>query len=913
MAKKLNLVLFLFVSLFVFVLIAKAQTTDTTAPVLTNYRAENVNTGSVLIKWDTDDPSDSQLSYGTSTANLSTFLGAQNRCDTDQPGFPYVIHHCIYINGLNPSTNYYYKAQSTNSASLWGYVIYYFSTTSTGGSPPPPSPSVTPLPTPTYYPSPTYHPTVTPLPTTTHTPTPYPTYPPPPSVTPSTNLTPTPRPSYTPYPSTYPTYTPVPTEKPTFTPLPSPVITLVLTFTPTPTPIPLPIVKTITGTITFSNGNPVTDANVGAYSKDTGQWISTSTDSKGNYTLNISGGAWVLGVSPKNSSMAWKSPTPYPEVNFEKNSTPESATQNVTIPALDSHLSVTTVDNQGNPIPSAGIVADVNSAATAGTPTTNSVGANFTQTDSQGHATMTLKSGTYYVRAFLPETAGYIKPVEQSVSIGSGETKEVKLIFIKANTVTPLLVKGKTSLDDGRPIDAFVWAWSEKGRTISGNADLNGEFSLQISPNDNWHLGAGKLVDGFPYKSSEIVLSVTDQTVSADLVLSRLPDETVLSSSANTVSVTQDSVTQTDSGAKVVLPANSVSASGNVTVQVNPTVEVPSQPSARVFGAAYDVKVKDTLGNSLKQFTKDVQVELPYDPDQLKKQNLSEDSISPSYFDDATGTWVKISNYTIDKTRKVIIARVNHLTLFAVVLAADIVPPVPPSGVKASASGQGQISLTWVNPGSDFDHATIYRSENPGSLGKLEGSVSGSSFIDDAGLKDGVTYYYVIRAVDPASNETSNTTSTAIRASGNSSKTSNSGGLKDGDMISAAGSNDPDVYIINSFGYKRLFLNPVIFGFYGHLGGFNNVKKIDSSSRDSYVTSGLFRNCETNDPKVYGVETTGEDTGTLHWINISGDEAVAEDSNFFKKVFCINNNEFNWYSKGATYTSLGQVPNYSRK
>src|SRR3990167_5207257 len=47
-------------------------------------------------------------------------------------------------------------------------------------------------------------------------------------------------------------------------------------------------------------------------------------------------------------------------------------------------------------------------------------------------------------------------------------------------------------------------------------------------------------------------------------------------------------------------------------------------------------------------------------------------------------------------------------------------------------------------------------------------------------------------------------------------------GLTEGNVISAAGSDDPDVYIVNELGYKRLFLNPVIFGFYGHLGGFEN-------------------------------------------------------------------------------------------
>ena len=137
-------------------------------------------------------------------------------------------------------------------------------------------------------------------------------------------------------------------------------------------------------------------------------------------------------------------------------------------------------------------------------------------------------------------------------------------------------------------------------------------------------------------------------------------------------------------------------------------------------------------------------------------------------------------------------------------------------------------------------------------------------------------------------------------------------GLQEGNTISAAGSSDPDIYIVNAPGYKRLFLNPVIFNFYGHLGGFPAVKNVAATTRDAFPTSGLFRNCETNDPKVYGVETTGEDTGILHWVNTSGAQAVADDANFFNKVFCINNNEFNWYAKGADYTSVSQVPNYVR-
>ena len=137
-------------------------------------------------------------------------------------------------------------------------------------------------------------------------------------------------------------------------------------------------------------------------------------------------------------------------------------------------------------------------------------------------------------------------------------------------------------------------------------------------------------------------------------------------------------------------------------------------------------------------------------------------------------------------------------------------------------------------------------------------------------------------------------------------------GLKEGDLISAIFSDDPDVYIINEQGYKRLFLNPEIFKFYSHLGGFANIKLVTPEIRDSFPTSGFFRNCEDNDQKVFGTSVEGEDTGRLHWINKSGDQAVQEDPDFFKKVFCINRKEFNWYPRGNEFRALKEVPQYSR-
>jgi len=139
-------------------------------------------------------------------------------------------------------------------------------------------------------------------------------------------------------------------------------------------------------------------------------------------------------------------------------------------------------------------------------------------------------------------------------------------------------------------------------------------------------------------------------------------------------------------------------------------------------------------------------------------------------------------------------------------------------------------------------------------------------------------------------------------------------GLKDGDMIRANDPSDPDVYIINRRGFKRLFLNPAIFDMYGHLGGWDNVKIVTPEIRDAFETSTLFRNCEIEEGynKVYTVEPTGEDEGTLHWLDIEESKADIE-TNFWHKIFCINLNEFSWYKLGDIYNSASKIPVYRRE
>ncbi len=136
-------------------------------------------------------------------------------------------------------------------------------------------------------------------------------------------------------------------------------------------------------------------------------------------------------------------------------------------------------------------------------------------------------------------------------------------------------------------------------------------------------------------------------------------------------------------------------------------------------------------------------------------------------------------------------------------------------------------------------------------------------------------------------------------------------GLHEGDIVGSSAPDDPDIYIVNDWGYKRLFLSPTIFSFYGHL-RFDAVKRFGDTVIDSMPISALFRNCETGDQRVYALEVVSEDDAVLHWVNVSGEQAAQEDDDFFRKVFCINSRELAWYRLGSAYTSLAQVPLYTR-
>ncbi|WP_169853071.1 DUF7594 domain-containing protein [Anaerohalosphaera lusitana] len=86
---------------------------------------------------------------------------------------------------------------------------------------------------------------------------------------------------------------------------------------------------------------------------------------------------------------------------------------------------------------------------------------------------------------------------------------------------------------------------------------------------------------------------------------------------------------------------------------------------------------------------------------------------------------------------------------------ADTTAPAAPTGLGATA-GDGSVDLDWAdNSESDLDSYTVYRSTTSGSgYAAVAQGVSSSDYTDNT-VTNGTTYYYVVTAVDTASNESS--------------------------------------------------------------------------------------------------------------------------------------------------------------
>ena len=78
-------------------------TPDTTPPMITNLRVEGITDTLAIVLWDTNEPANSHVLYGTTTG-YGLIAGSDQNVQT----------HSVTLQGLDPDTTYYVEAQSTD-------------------------------------------------------------------------------------------------------------------------------------------------------------------------------------------------------------------------------------------------------------------------------------------------------------------------------------------------------------------------------------------------------------------------------------------------------------------------------------------------------------------------------------------------------------------------------------------------------------------------------------------------------------------------------------------------------------------------------------------------------------------------------------------------------------------------------
>lgn len=84
----------------------------------------------------------------------------------------------------------------------------------------------------------------------------------------------------------------------------------------------------------------------------------------------------------------------------------------------------------------------------------------------------------------------------------------------------------------------------------------------------------------------------------------------------------------------------------------------------------------------------------------------------------------------------------------------DLTPPDAPAQLTVSAEGDGEVNLNWNAAGGAAGYA-VYRSPLSGGGFVAAGTTTDTTF-SDSGLRNGQRYFYVVRALDGAGNESAN-------------------------------------------------------------------------------------------------------------------------------------------------------------
>ncbi|MBI4134309.1 MAG: carboxypeptidase regulatory-like domain-containing protein [Candidatus Terrybacteria bacterium] len=429
------------------------------------------------------------------------------------------------------------------------------------------------------------------------------------------------------------------------------------------------------GAVVDTAGGAVVNAGIEVFAGSADRWIrGTIVPTTGRYSILVPPGTWQLGYRAFDSRYAATGGPVGAPVQVTVGAV---VTRNIVLVAANTTINVQVRKSDGSAFVNAGVEV----SATPFNPdihTATEAFRAFTQADAQGTARFAVPAGTYYVRAFAPpDLGGGLNPVEQSVILASGETKALTLQFRIASAT----ISGRVLAQGNAVAEAFIGGWTKTGGFAMTKTSADGSYRLSVTTGDVWNLKAGGNVGGVFYESEPISADMTARTIATQDVLLGLTQITIPPPITTSHTATQSFSRKLEDGMAVSCKESCFSASGTVSVAIQPDLTVPDQGTTKVIGIAYNIEAYTAAGTAIATLQGSATVTIPYQPDEVGVAGVAETELRVAFFDETTARWQILDTSVVDVVAKTVTATTTHLTRFA------LLTPAYSTVVSGSASG----------------------------------------------------------------------------------------------------------------------------------------------------------------------------------------------------------------------------------
>ena len=398
-------------------------------------------------------------------------------------------------------------------------------------------------------------------------------------------------------------------------------------------------------------------ANVSAFSE--GTWVRTAVKpGNGAYSLDVAAGVWALGyrVDPASDYVALRHRRNYPVAAGQTVPAP------LPVAERDGAIAGVVRDPSGAPLGGATVVADG-----VGPQLGDLALSVVSGPDGRFH--LELPHGHYLVRAGGEPGENWLQPLSRDVNVPpGGSVTGLELQFLQPDAT----LSGTVTLAGGGVHSGTVkvWAYSLDDGFAHSQAELGGNYSLEVISNTVWHVGAA-YQEGNQYWLARARVDVPPGGATEDLVLRGpfpLPGPVTVSFDAS-----QEQYLELADGTSIFIPAGAMPVSGTVTLHVTPIATFPNQRHANVYRYGYAFTAADANGQPIEsRFNQDVLIIFPYDEEELVRMGLSEWWLKPAYYSTSTDSWTFPQSYVVDMTHNVVAMEIDHFTDFALTAAAGL-------------------------------------------------------------------------------------------------------------------------------------------------------------------------------------------------------------------------------------------------